>query len=98
MRLLLLLAAAAALFAADPKAEPVPVHKANYELAERWTSVKTGKLVFDVSLAPHWLETGDRFWYTYETSRGRHFYLVDPVKKTKVPVFDNAKMAEMLTE
>ena len=77
-------------------AEPVPVHKANYELAEHWTSGKVGKLVFDVSLTPHWL-AGDRFWYSYETSRGRHFYLVDPVKKTKAPVFDNAKMAAMLT-
>ena len=48
-------------------------------------------------MTPHWLETGDRFWYSYETSHGRHFYLVDPAKKTKVPVFDNAKMAAMLT-
>jgi len=77
-------------------ADPVPVHKANYELAEHWTSGKVGKLVFDVSVTPHWL-TGDRFWYSYETSHGRHFFLVDPVKKTKAPVFDNARMAAMLT-
>ncbi|HEX5085467.1 MAG TPA: hypothetical protein VFY40_25800, partial [Blastocatellia bacterium] len=37
--------------------------KANYELAARWTSQKVGKLVFDTSVTPHWLETGDRFWY-----------------------------------
>src|SRR5271155_5081073 len=83
--------------AADVKAEPVKVYKANYELATHWSAAKVGKLIFDVSVAPHWLDTGDRFWYSYETSRGRHFFLVDPVKKTKAPVFDNAKMAAMLT-
>src|ERR1700683_3224532 len=80
-----------------PKSEPVKVQKANYELATHWTSAKVGKLVFDRRVTPHWLESGDRFWYSYETSHGRHFYLVDPVKKTKAPVFDNARMAAMLT-
>ena len=36
--------------------------KANYDLASRWQSAKVGKLVFDTSVSPHWLETGDRFW------------------------------------
>jgi dipeptidyl-peptidase-4 len=84
--------------AADAPTAPVPVHKANYELAVHWTAPKVGKLVFDMTVTPHWLDTDDRFWYSYETTHGRHFYLVDPVKKTKAPVFDNAKMAEMLTE
>ena len=85
------------LSAADNTSEPVPVHKANYELAVRWTAPKVGKLVFDMAVTPHWL-ADDRFWYSYETTHGRHFYLVDPAKKTKVPVFDNARMAAMLTE
>src|SRR5258706_8166470 len=83
--------------AADTKTEPVKVTKANYELSMRWQAAKVGKLVFDTSVTPHWLETGDRFWYSYETSTGRRFLLVDPVKKSKTPVFDNAKMAAMLT-
>jgi dipeptidyl-peptidase-4 len=83
--------------AALTAADPVPVHKANYELAQHWTANRVGKLVFDTSVTPHWI-SGDRFWYSYETSRGRHFFLVDPAKKTKAPVFDNAKMAAMLTE
>ncbi len=83
---------AATLFAA----EPVPVHKANYELAQHWMSGRVAKLVFDTSVTPHWI-SGDRFWYSYETSHGRHFYMVDPAKKSKSLVFDNAKMAAMLT-
>lgn len=78
--------------------EPVKVEKANYHLAEHWTAAQVGKLVFDLSVTPHWLDTGDKFWYSYETSSGRRFYLVDPVKRIKAPVFDNAKMAAMLTE
>ena len=94
---LCVLFAASTLCAADTKSEPVKVQKANYELAGHWTAAKVGKLVFDTAVTPHWLETGDRFWYSYETSRGRYFYLVDPSKKTKTPVFDAAKMAAMLT-
>ncbi|HZS45761.1 MAG TPA: DPP IV N-terminal domain-containing protein [Blastocatellia bacterium] len=80
-----------------PPSQPVRITKANYELAARWTAEKVGKLVFDTAVTPHWLETGDRFWYSYETSQGRHYYIVDPVKKTKAPLFDNAKIAAMLT-
>jgi dipeptidyl aminopeptidase/acylaminoacyl peptidase len=74
------------------------VTKANYELASRWTAAKTGKLIFDVTVAPHWLEDGDRFWYVYENAKGRRFVLVDPAKKTKNLVFDPVRMASALTQ
>jgi len=73
------------------------IKKANYELAARWTPAKVGKMLFDTAVTPHWLETGDRFWYSYETNSGRRYVLVDPFKKTKTPVFDAAKMAALLT-
>ncbi|MGH9799390.1 MAG: hypothetical protein ACRD82_03420 [Blastocatellia bacterium] len=85
-------------FAQDKKPEPDNrIHKANYDLASRWTTQKVGKMVFDTAVTPHWLETGDKFWYAYETSQGRKFFLVDPLKKSKAPLFDNAKMAAQLT-
>ena len=71
--------------------------KANYDLASRWTAAKVGKYVFSTSVTPHWLEFSDRFWYDYETPAGRKWWVVDPVKKTKTPLFDNAKMAAQLT-
>ncbi len=92
--------AAGLLFAAltlGVAAEVAKTQKANFDLAARWSPAKVGKLVFDVAVTPHWLQTGDRFWYTYETAKGRSFYLVDPAKKSKVPVFDNAAIAAMLT-
>ncbi|OFW07987.1 MAG: peptidase S9 [Acidobacteria bacterium RIFCSPLOWO2_02_FULL_67_36] len=72
---------------------PVP----NYDLAAQWTSQKVSKLVFDTTVAPRWLETSDRFWYAYQTRDGRRFSLVDPLKKTRAPLFDHAKMAATLT-
>jgi dipeptidyl aminopeptidase/acylaminoacyl peptidase len=78
-------------------AAPIKHNKANYELAARWTAQKTGKLVFDTSVTPHWMDTGDRFWYAYENNSGRRFYIVDPVKKTKSLVFDPPKLAALLT-
>jgi dipeptidyl-peptidase-4 len=79
------------------KAEPASPPAPNYDLAAQWTSQKVGKLVFDTSVQPRWLETGDRFWYAYQTREGRRFTIVDPVKKTKAPLFDHAKMAATLT-
>ena len=71
--------------------------KANYALASQWTPQKTAKLLFDTAVTPHWLESGDRFWYTYETSAGRKYWLVDCKTKTKKPLFDSVQMAAMLT-
>ncbi|HKA22670.1 MAG TPA: DPP IV N-terminal domain-containing protein [Blastocatellia bacterium] len=87
-----------ATFAQESKqAVDTRVRKANYELASRWTTAKVNKLVFDTSVTPHWLESGERFWYSYETSQGKKWWMVDPAKKTKNPLFDNAKMAALLT-
>src|SRR5713226_5181685 len=69
----------------------------NYELASQWTTSKINKAVFDTGVTPHWLETSDRFWYTFETREGKRYVLVDPAKKSRTPLFDNAKLAAQLT-
>jgi len=83
----------AALASAEERALPAP----NYELASRWMPSKVGKLIFDTSVTPRWAETSDRFFYVFETAQGRKFQLVDPLKRSKTPLWDNAKMAAMLT-
>src|SRR6266511_274704 len=77
-------------------AGPAPVAP-NFDLGARWPSAKVGKLVFDTAVTPHWMQSGDRFWYAYQTRDGRRFYTVDPIKKAKAPLFDHAKMAAALT-
>jgi dipeptidyl-peptidase 4 len=69
----------------------------NYELAARWMPQRVGRMVFDTTVTPRWLEHSDRFWYTFQTREGRKFFLVDPIRKTKAPLFDHAKMAASLT-
>ena len=95
LALALALTAPAAIVAqkSEPPAPPVP----NYDLAAQWTSQKVGKLVFDTTVNPRWLEHSDRFWYAYNTRDGRRFWFVDPIKKTRAPLFDHAKMAATLT-
>ena len=79
-------------------AEDNRIKKANYELAARFSPAKIDKMVFDTFVEPHWLEKSDRFWYGYKTSQGKTFFLVDPLRKTKQPLFDNVRLAAKLTE
>lgn len=90
-------AAMAVAIGAAPVAQQPVKPAPNYELAAAWTTQKVGRMIFDTSVTPRWLESGDRFWYAYQTREGRKFYVVDPVKKTKAPLFDHAKMAAALT-
>ena len=93
----LVLAAVPAVGGDVAPAAHVKLAKANYELATRWTAQKVGKMVFDTAVTPHWLDSGDRFWYSYENNRGRRFYIVDPARKTKSLIFDPSRLAASLT-
>ena len=78
-------------------AQNEPVTEANYRLAERFSPEKIKKMVFSTSVYPNWLETGDRFWYSYKTSEGTSYYLVDLNARSKKALFDNDKMAAELS-
>jgi dipeptidyl-peptidase-4 len=78
-------------------AQNAPVTKANYQAAARFSPSKIGKLVFSTSVDPHWLKKTDRFWYMYETTEGKKWYIVDPVKGEKKLLFDNADLAAKIT-
>jgi dipeptidyl-peptidase-4 len=69
----------------------------NYALEERFLPDQVGKLVFDLGVTPHWFSESDRFWYSYQTTDGTRYYIVDPVKKAKTPLWDNAKVAAALS-
>ena len=72
-------------FAQDAKAPADNrARKPNYDLASRWTTAKVTKLVFDTSVTPHCLESGERFWYSYETSQGRSGGWLIPRKRLRL--------------
>ncbi|MDE2448299.1 MAG: S9 family peptidase [Gammaproteobacteria bacterium] len=69
----------------------------NYALAARFMPAELRQLVFSTSVAPHWFAHSDRFWFSYKTTKGTGYYLVDPDTKTRRPLWDNVKMAEQLS-
>ncbi|MDD2426340.1 MAG: DPP IV N-terminal domain-containing protein [Bacteroidales bacterium] len=75
-----------------------PVTKANYELAARYSPRKVSKMVFSTSVDPNWFKNSDKFWYAWQTPKGRNYYIVDPSTAYKKLLFDNAKLAARLTE
>src|SRR6056297_1114086 len=74
-----------------------PITEANYRLAEQFSPTKVKKMVFSTSVRPNWMKTGDKFWYSYKTSNGTNYYIVDLNNKSKKKMFDNDRMAAMLT-
>ena len=78
----------------DEKQSPEP----NYRLAARYSPENIAKLVHSTTVNPNWLKTGNKFWYQYKTSEGSNYYIVDPDRRTRAKLFDNAKMAKWLTE
>jgi dipeptidyl-peptidase-4 len=78
-------------------AQQIPVTKANYQLAAKFSPSKLNKMVFSTAVDPHWLKKSDRFWYVYETTEGKKWYIVDPAKGEKKQLFDNAILAAQIS-
>ena len=77
--------------------EPAARVSPNYALEERFLPDQVSKLVFDLAVTPHWFSESDRFWYSFQTTEGTRYYIVDPLKKSKTPLWDNAKVAAALS-
>jgi dipeptidyl-peptidase-4 len=71
--------------------------KANYSLAAKFSPARLDKMIFSLNVDPHWLKKSTRFWYTYQTTEGKNWYIVDPVKQEKKQLFDKDRMAALLT-
>lgn len=86
------------LMAGTVAAQNVPITQANYHLPSQFSPNKLRTMVFSTSVDAHWLKSGDRFWYEYETSQGKTYYIVDATKKSKRVLFDNVKMAAEISK
>jgi len=76
----------------------MPVTKGNYQLAARFSPKKLDKMLYSAAVDPHWLKKSNRFWYMYQTSLGKKWFIVDPAKAAKQPLFDNDKLAAAITK
>lgn len=79
-----------------PVAAPAPT-KGNYQLASKFNADKLRKMVFSQAVDPHWLKLTNRFWYVYETSEIKSWYIVDPATRKKTKMFDKDKLAAEIT-
>ena len=72
--------------------------RADYERAENLSKLTSGK-VFKSAVKPRWFAGNTRFWYRNELRDGaREFVIVDAVKGTRGPAFDQARLAAALTK
>ena len=78
--------------------EPKKVQKANYEQAARFSGKQMRNLVYSTRIRPNWFADSDRFWYSWKTSQGTHYYIVDAATGSKKEIFDLDKLARQITE
>ncbi len=81
---------------ADNNGNSYPVNR--HELAERFTASKLQNMLFSTTIDPHYFKSGEKFWYSYKTSAGTKWYVVDPALRKREPLFDHVKMASELSE
>lgn len=72
-------------------------HRANYDLAARFAPYRIRKMVHTLMVNPKWIEGTQKFWYEWEDTQGKTFYIVDPARASKRQVFDNDRIAAELT-
>lgn len=97
MKKFFLIALAAILSSAVLVGQNIPIIKADYELPARFSPKKLENMVFSTTVKPHWLKNSTKFWYNYETTSGKTYYIVDPALRSRKVLFDNADMAAQLS-
>jgi len=73
-------------------------YKADFRAAEKYGSENISKMLGSSSVQPQWLKKSDVFWYSYKTGDGNYWWLVDPAKKSKTPLFDVYEMASKINQ
>jgi len=80
------------------RAESEKVTGANYPLAAKFSREFIRQHVQEATVFPTFIGKTDQFWYSVRTPAGTKFWRADPVRKTKEPLFDAAKLMAQLSE
>lgn len=73
-------------------------NKANWQLAEKFSTANLRPKIFTSAVNPRWLGQSDSLCYNWKDHNGSTFYLVVPTAKSKRPLFDQEKLAAQLSE
>ncbi len=76
---------------------PALAGQVSYARAERYLPWHANKLVTGDSVDANWFEDGNRFWYRNKGAQAAEWWLVDPVRNTKTPLWDNARLAAAMS-
>jgi dipeptidyl-peptidase 4 len=75
--------------------QPRQLTAEDYARAERFLGANAAPLVTGIGVRPTWLADG-RFWYRTAVPNGSAFFVVDPARRTRQPVFDQQRLASAL--
>ena len=80
------------------QASPPPAHagKANWELANRFSTEALRRATYSSTVTPHFIGKTDSVWYNWKDRNGSTFFLIVPATKTKKPLFDHIRLAAAL--
>ena len=73
-------------------------HKANFKAADKFYGESMRNLTGSTSVSANWIKDSDKFWYSYKTSEGTNFYMVDAARRTKSQLFDQDYLAGELSK
>lgn len=71
--------------------------RANYKLAQKFEKAVEA-FENDLTVAPQFINGTDRFWYRYKNSKDVKYWLVDPAKRTKVPLVDVEELLKQISK
>ena len=69
-----------------------------YLQAEKFTADKLSTMLFSTQVSPRWMANGTSFWYSYKTSDGERWYIVNTATRSQKELFNRDEMAAQLTE
>lgn len=68
-----------------------------YIQARQWTPDVDENMLFSYTIRPNYFPESANFWYEFQTTQGKNWYIVEPALRSKRPLFDNDDMAAQLT-
>jgi dipeptidyl-peptidase-4 len=81
----------------ESKSNLQKVREANFNLARQFTENKMREILKDTTISPDWISGSQRFWYRFKTLKETKFIQVDPVIRSKIPLFDRNHLAQELS-
>ena len=68
----------------------------NYSQAEKFLPDNVIPIFYNMTVAPNWIDGTDKFWYINTARQGKEVVLVDAANATKILVFNQGTLAQVI--